>query len=431
MFVQRRPAPWGCILTIWGYHTGVSTASQESDTPRMALTDIKLRNLKTKDKPYKVADFDGLHVLVKPNGSKLWRFKYRIRGKEKLLSIGSYPATSLLEARKVRDEARSQMAGGGDPSQIKREKAMAEKESQGQTFEKIAAMYLTKIKKEGRAPATLVKNEWFMRMAIADFGRMPISEITSPVVLQCLRKPEAKGHYETARRLRSIIGSVFRHAIAVGLAENDPTFALRDALIRPTVTSRAAITDKTEMGGLMRAIDGFQGQVTTKIALNLLAIVVTRPGELRHATWNEFDFSEAVWTIPAPRMKMRLPHKVPLPQEALNLLSNLQELTGYGEFLFPSIRSSKRPMSENTLNAALRRMGYTGSEMTSHGFRATFSTIANESGLWNPDAIERALAHIEKNEVRRAYARGEHWDERVKIADWWGRQLLDFRQLAV
>ena len=397
----------------------------------MALTDTKIRNLKTKDKPYKVADFDGLYVLVKPNGSKLWRFKYRIRGKEKLLAIGSYPATSLLEARKVRDEARSQIADGGDPSQIKREKAMAEKESQDQTFEKIAASYMEKIKKEGRAPATVIKNEWFMGMAIADFGRMPITEITSPVVLRCLRKPEAKGHYETARRLRSIIGSVFRHAIAIGLAENDPTFALRDALIRPTVTSRAAITDKTELGGLMRAIDGFQGQVTTKIALELLAIVVTRPGELRHSTWKEFDFNEAVWTIPAPRMKMRLPHKVPLPKEALYLLANLQELTGYGELLFPSIRSSKRPMSENTLNAALRRMGYTGAEMTSHGFRATFSTIANESGLWNPDAIERALAHTEKNEVRRAYARGEHWNERVKIADWWGKQLLDFRQLAV
>lgn len=217
---------------------------------------------------------------------------------------------------------------------------------------------------------------------------------------------------------------MFRHAIAVGLAENDPTFALRDALIRPTVTSRAAITDKTELGGLMRAINGFQGQTTTKIALELLAIVVTRPGELRHAAWSEFDFNEAVWTIPASRMKMRLSHKVPLPKEALDLLGRLRELTGYGELLFPSIRS----MSENTLNAALRRMGYSGDEMTAHGFRATFSTIANESGLWNPDAIERALAHVEKNAVRRPYLRGEHWDERVKMADWWAGLLSKLRQ---
>ena len=158
-----------------------------------------------------------------------------------------------------------------------------------------------------------------------------------------------------------------------------------------------------------------------------MAIVVTRPGELRHATWNEFDFIEAVWTIPAPRMKMRLPHKVPLPKEAMDLLGKLRELTGYGELLFPSIRSSKRPMSENTLNAALRRMGYTGEEMTSHGFRATFSTITNESDLWNPDAIERALAHVEKNEVRRAYARGEHWDERVKMAKWWSELLIELK----
>jgi integrase len=410
-----------------GVPLGVSVVPQESDTPKMVLTDTKIRNLKSKGKPYKVADFDGLHVLVKPSGSKLWRFKYRILGKEKLLAIGSYPAISLLDARIVRDEARREVARGNDPSQMKREKALVEKEGIGQTFEKISEMYLSKIEKEDRASATMVKNRWYLGMAIAAFGRKPITEITSPVVLRCLRVPEAKGHFETARRLRSTIGSVFRYAIAVGVAEHDPTFALRDALIRPTVVSRAAITDKNNLGGLMRVIDGFQGQPTTRIALEILAIVVTRPGELRHAKWGEFDFDERVWSIPASRMKMRFPHKVPLPNRALELLLQLQELTGYGELLFPSIRSSKRPMSENTLNASLRRMGYSGDEMTAHGFRASFSTLANESGLWNPDAIERALAHVEKNEVRRAYARGEHWEERVRLADWWAGLLEELQ----
>jgi len=393
----------------------------------MTLTDAKIRNLKPKERPFKIADFDGLYIHVTAKGSKLWRMKYRISGKEKLLAIGTYPAVSLLAARKARDDARTQIASGVDPSQLKRENAFAHKDLQSRTFGRVAEMYLDKIEKEGRAEATLKKNRWYLDMAIADFGNRPLNEITSPIVLRCLRKPEGRGHYETARRLRSSIGAVFRHAIAIGLADNDPTFALQGALIRPTVVSRAAITDKKKLGGLMRAIDGFQGQVTTKIALEMLAIVATRPGELRHAVWSEFDFDENVWIIPAERMKMRLPHKVPLTNRVVELLAELRKLTGYGDLLFPSIRSSKRPMSENTLNAALRRMGYSGDEMTSHGFRASFSTLANESGLWNPDAIERALAHVEKNEVRRAYARGEHWDERVRLADWWAGFLQNLK----
>lgn len=260
-----------------GVPKGVSATLLECDTPKMALTDTKIRNLKPKEKPYKVADFDGLHVLVKPNGSKLWRIKYRILGKEKLLAIGSYPAISLLDARKSRDKARSQVAGGDDPSKLKRERALSEREGIGQTFKKLTEMYLAKIEKEGRAPATMVKTRWYLGMAIAAFGHKPVTEITSPIVLRCLRIPEAKGHYGTARRLRSTIGSVFRYAIAIGVAEHDPTFALRDALIRPTVISRAAITDKKALSGLMRAIDGFQNQPTTNIALEMLSIVVTRP----------------------------------------------------------------------------------------------------------------------------------------------------------
>ncbi|MGI9350155.1 MAG: tyrosine-type recombinase/integrase [Rhizobiaceae bacterium] len=393
----------------------------------MALTDARIRNLKPKEKPYKTADYDGLYVLTNPHGSKLWRFKYRLRGKEKLLSIGAYPEVSLIEARFARDEARKQLTQGIDPSESKREKVHQAKISDGCTFGSIAEQYVTKLTKEGRAEVTLRKLDWLIGMANADLGRRPIAEITSPMVLQTLKKTEAKGNYETARRLRSTIGAVFRYAIANGLAENDPTFALRDALITPKVRSRAAITDCRQLGGLMRAIDGFDGQATTRIALEFLALVVTRPGEVRYARWEEFDLENAVWTIPAERMKMRQPHKVPLSKRALVLLEQLHTLTGWGELLFPSIKSAHRPMSENTLNAALRRMGYTGDEMTAHGFRATFSTIANESGLWNPDAIERALAHVETNKIRGAYARGQYWDERVKIADWWSELLLNLR----
>jgi len=398
------------------------------DTPNMALTDARIRNLKPKKKPYKTSDFDGLYILTNPNGSKLWRFKYRLSGKERLLTIGSYPATSLALARKVRDEAREQVARGNDPNDAKRSVAQAVAQNNVNSFAKLAEGYMTKIVKEGRAENTLAKIDWLMGMANADLGSKPISQITSPMVLETLRKVEAKGNYETARRLRSTIGTVFRFAIANGLAENDPTFALRDALITPKVKPRAAITDKKALGGLMRAIDGFDGQITTRIALELLSIVVTRPGELRHARWDEFDLEAAIWMIPAERMKMRKVHKVPLPARALELLSDLEGLTGWADLIFPSIKTPKRPMSENTLNAALRRMGYSGDDMTSHGFRATFSTIANESGLWNADAIERALAHVEPNEVRRAYARAEYWEERVRIADWWSGLLIEIRE---
>ena len=247
------------------------------------------------------------------------------------------------------------------------------------------------------------------------------------MILRCLRKVEAKGNYETAHRLRARIGSVFRYAVASGIADTDPTYALRDALIRPTRVHRAAITDPDALGKLLRAIAVFEGQATTRIGLQLLALLAQRPGELRHAKWEEFNFSEAFWAIPAGKMKMRKDHNVPLPQQALDLLDELRRITGNGNYLFPSLRSWQRPMSENTLNAALRRMGYSGAEMTAHGFRASFSTLANESGLWNRDAIERALAHVEKNEVRRAYARGEHWEERVRLANWWAGQLDQMR----
>lgn len=391
----------------------------------MPLSDIQVRNLKPRERAYKVSDFEGLFVLVKPNGSKLWQFKYRMDGKERLLSIGVYPEVSLAQARKAKEGARSNIAMGQDPSEAKQEEKRLRLEAKGQTFEKIGEAFLAKQRKEGKSAATLSKTEYHLKLANRDFGRKPVTEITAPMILKALRKVEAKGNYETAHRLRARIGSIFRYAVASGVAETDPTYALRDALIRPTRVHRAAIIDPTALGRLIVEIDGFDGQATTRIGLKLLAILAQRPGELRNAKWDEFDFEEKVWSIPAVKMKMRRDHCVPLPEQALVLLEQLQAMNNKGDYLFPSIRTWTRPMSENTLNAALRRMGYSGDEMTAHGFRASFSTLANESGLWNPDAIERALAHVEKNEVRRAYARGEHWEERVRLADWWAAFLED------
>lgn len=267
----------------------------------------------------------------------------------------------------------------------------------------------------------------FIAKANQGLGHRPIAEISSAEILYHLKLFEKRGTYETANRLKTTIGAVFRYAIANGLAENDPTAALKDALIRQKVKSRAAITDKDKLGGLLRSIDGYDGQTTTRIGLQLLAILATRPSELRLAEWSEFNLVEKIWIIPETRMKMRQPHTVPLPDQAITLLKELHEETGWGELLFPSVRSSQRPISENTFNAALRRMGYTKEEMTSHGFRATFSSLANESGLWHPDAIERALAHVERNEVRRAYARSAFWGGRVKLSNWWAGFLDELR----
>ena len=394
----------------------------------MPLSDSQLRFLKPKDKPYKVSDFEGLFVLVKPNGSKLWQFKYRINGIERLLSIGQYPDVSLAKARKAKEAARSQLADGIDPSEAKQEAKAQAREAQGNTFEKIGAAFLSKQQIEGKSKATLDKTAYHLKLANTAFGRKPITEITAPMILKCLRKVEAKGNYETSHRLRARIGSVFRYAVASGLAQTDPTYALKDALIKPTRVHRAAITAPKAFGALLREVDAFEGQATTRIGLQLLALTAQRPGEVRHAKWEEFDFQEKVWALPAAKMKMRRDHNVPLPDQAIALLDELRMITGNGVYLFPSLRSWQRPMSENTLNAALRRMGYSGEEMTAHGFRASFSTLANESGLWNPDAIESALAHVERNEVRKAYNRGLYWDERVKLADWWATVLDDLRQ---
>ncbi len=375
-------------------------------------------------------DGGGLHILVSPSGAKLWRLKYRYRGREKLLSFGPYPLVSLKLAREKRDAAKLLLLEDKDPSEERKLARIQADRERAVTFGAVAEEYLDKLRKEGRAPATLKKVEWLVRQTQPTLWNQPLAQIEAPDVLRVLQRVEANGTYETARRLRSTIGSVSKFAVATGRATHDPTLALAGALIRPQVKSRAAILDRKDLGKLLNKIDGFSGEPATRIALQMLALLAPRPGELRLATWEEFDVDERVWRVPAERMKMRRPHRVPLPAQAIDRLQELRLHTGTSGFLFPSKRSWHKPMSENTVNAALRRLGYSSDQITAHGFRATFSTFANESGLWHPDAVERQLAHIEANDVRRAYLRGEHWEERVKMADWWAGELEGFRTLS-
>ena len=393
----------------------------------MALTDTNCRSAKPKPAPYKLTDGDGLHLLVQPTGSRLWRMAYRFGGKQKTLAFGAYPSLPLAAARKRRDEARELLALGIDPGEAKKQAKAAERAASVNTFGAIADEFVAKHGSEDHRLRTVKKLEWLIRVAKAELGARPIAEIKAPDVLEVLRQVEARGKHETAVRLRSTISRVFRYAIATSRAEADPTVALAGALVTPTVTPRAAVTDAAALGALLRAIDGYGGQPATHAALRLMPILFPRPGELRAAEWAEFDLDAAVWTVPAARTKMRRPHRVPLPGQAVAILRDLHAITGRGKLAFPSVRTVLRPISENTLNAALRRMGYAQDEVTSHGFRATASTLLNESGLWNPDAIERQLAHVEANAVRRAYARGEHWDERVRMMQWWADRLDGLR----
>lgn len=377
-----------------------------------------------------MADAHGLYILVKPNGSKHWHLKYRFLGREKLMSYGPYPLISLKEARDKRDRDRKLLLDGVDPSRVKQQRKRAAEVEARCRFEVLAAELLEKNRQEGRAEQTLKKKAWLMEMANAEIGKRSIVEITPAEVLSVLKRQERLGNIETASRLRTTIGEVFRYAIASGMTAEDPTVSLKGALVRKQVQSRAAITDKKRLGDLLVAIDGYRGYSVVSLGLRLLALLHVRPGELRLARWPEFDLEQATWSIPADRMKMRQEHVVPLPGQAVAILKKLQVLSHREAMVLPSQSLKVKPLSENTFNQALRKMGFSKTEMTAHGFRATFSSLANESGKWNPDAIEKALAHIEANEVRRAYARSAFWDERVQMAQWWADELDALQRVA-
>lgn len=393
----------------------------------MALTDIEIRQASAKNREWKLSDSGGLYLLVRPNGSKLWRMKFRAEGKEQKLAFGKYPLVSLKEARIRRDEARVEIGRGGNPARRRREEKIAEVIRAGDRFECVAEEYIEKCAQEGYAVSTISKANWFLDLLRPSIGKRPIAEITPHELLAALRRIERKGHRESARRTRSFASRVFRYAVATLRAEHDPAQPLRGALIAPIAKHYAAITDPEKLGGLMRAIDTYDGSPMTAYALKIAPHVFVRPGELRHADWSEVDLDNATWKIPAGKMKSRRPHAVPLSRQVRDLLLELRELRGGRGYLFASLHASQRPMSENTLNAALRRLGYSGDEMTAHGLRATASTLLNESGLWSIDAIERSLAHKDSNAVRSIYHRGQHWEERVAMAQWWSDYLDQLR----
>ena len=389
----------------------------------MPLTDTQLRNLKPKPSQYRKSDGGGLYIEVAPGGSKLWRLAYRFDGKQKVLVLGSYPETPLARAREKRLAAKGLLQDGIDPGA----KAKADREERRalaeDTFSALAQELLERSEREGRAAITISKKRWLLNMAEADIGKRPITEITAKEILTPLKRLEEKGHYESAIRMRAVIGQVFRHAIRTGRAENDPTFGLRGAIITPKVTHRPAIIEREPFLKLVQHVWTYQGSAETQAALKLMVLLYPRPGELRLSYWKEFDLEKRTWTIPETRAKMRRQHIKPLSAPAISVLKDLQKLNNRSLLVFPSNQSPGKSISEVTMNHALRRMGYGQDEHTPHGFRASASSLLNESGLWNSDAIEAELGHLSADEVRRAYSRSRYWEERVKMAEWWAGEV--------
>jgi integrase len=393
----------------------------------MGLTAVAIKAAKGREKQYKLTDSDGLHLLVMPSGQRYWRMNYRHLGRYKTLAFGVWPEVDLADARAKRDEARRVLAKGIDPAEKLKLDRIAVSVAAASTFQTVAVEWLAKIEREDLSPVTLKKNRWLLSFTYPALGKRPIADISPHELLAVLRKVEARGRHESAKRIRATCSQVFRYAIATARADRDIAADLKGALTVPKVTHRAAITTPLEAGALLRAIAGFEGHPVTWAALRLLPHVFVRPGELRYAEWADFDLDKAIWTIPPHKTKMRRVHSVPLSRQALDIIAGIEADGAYSNYLFPSLRSAKRPMSENTINAALRRLGYAQDEMTGHGFRAMASTLLNEMGKWNPDAIERQLAHADNNAVRRAYTRGEYWNERVAMMQDWSDYLDQLR----
>ncbi len=389
----------------------------------MPLTDIKVRSAKPKEKPYKLSDSGGLFLLVTPKGFRYWRLKYRFEAKEKLLAIGVYPEISLAEAREKRDQAKKQLINGVDPSAFKKISKQAVKMEKEGNFEFVAREWHLKNKaiwtpKHGELIIRRLENYIFPWL-----GTYQIGEISAPQLLEALRRIEYKGALETAHRVQQICGQIFRYAVATGRASRDPTSDLRGALAPTKVKHYASIVEPKKVGELLRAINGYDGFFVTKCALRLAPLVFVRPGELRNAEWAEIDFDKAEWNIPTEKMKMRQAHLVPLSHQALTILKELYPLTGTGKYLFPGILTAKRPMSDNTINAALKRLGYESKEITGHDFRAMARTLLDEVLGFRPDIIEHQLAHAVRDPLGRAYNRTSHLQIRKEMMQKWADYL--------
>ena len=415
---QRQPSHYG------GNSRG-NWNTENSVTPKayMPLTDTVIRNTKPGPKPVKLSDADGLYLLLQPNGSRWWRIKFYVDGAERMLSLGVYPEVSLKRARERRDEIRRQVADGIDPSAVRK----AEKRAQAHTFEAVACEWIAKQTPHWSTEYARNITRRLEQHLFPWIGSKPIGKLGAADVLEPLQRIEKRGKHETAHRARANCGEIFRYAVATRRAERDPTVDLRGALASVESKHYASVKDPVQVGQLLRAIDGYDAKaVAINVALRLLPLVFVRPGELRLALWQEFDLDKAEWRIPAGRMKMRVTHIVPLATQAVEMLRDLRTVTGPDGYLFPSIRSSARSISENTINAALRRLGYTTEEMTGHGFRSIASTLLNEQG-WNPDAIERQLSHGERDKVRGAYNFAEYLPERRTMMQAWADYLDTLR----
>lgn len=392
----------------------------------MHLSHFAIEHAKPKKKAYRLSDGEGLALLVQPSGSKLWQLRFRHDGKENVLSFGKYPYVSLAEAREKRTDARKLLAKGISPSAQKRlDRITSELEAQ-QTFGVVADEYIDRMKDRGAAEATLTKTTWLLKDLAKPIENRPVREIHPKELLDLLQRIEKSGRRETARRLRGTMSSVFKLAIFTLRADADPTAPILGALLPPKVQSRAAITDEAELGALLNTLDEYDGWPTITAALQFLILTCVRPGEVRGAIRSEFNLDKAEWTIPAERMKMRQPHKVPLSRQALKILKDIWTFSEGAELVFPSIRSNKRPLSENAFNSALRRMGYPKDQVTAHGFRSTASSMLNDRE-YNPDVIEAILAHQDGNSVRRTYNRATYWDQRVVLMQGWADLLDDLR----
>lgn len=389
------------------------------------LADVKVSKAKPKEKDYMLFDGGGLYLLVTTSGGKLWRFKYRFDGQERRLAFGSYPDVSIADARQRREDARKMLANGVDPAAAKKAAQEAAAQAVASTFEKVAADWFAKRRPEWvESHAVSVKGR-LDNYILPAFGSKPIAEVTAADIRTMLLKIEARGTVEAAKRVKVICGQVFRHAVAYDLVTHDPSASLKPSELFRKVEKRhfAAVTDPKELAPLLRAIEGYIGGIETRCALRLLPLLMLRPGELRHLEWSEIDVEEVRISIPAEKMKMRHAHLVPLSRQALTILEEIRPLTGGGKYLFPSVRSAERPISDNTLNACFRRMGYDNKTVTAHGFRATARTILDEVLGFRPDIIEHQLAHAVKDPNGRAYNRTAFVNDRSKMMQQWADYL--------
>lgn len=390
------------------------------------LTDTKIRSLKPRSSAYRVSDAQGLCIEVRPTGAKVWRYRYRHAGKASMVTMApDYPALSLTMARAERDRLRALVQTGTNPADAARIARATKMENAANTFAATATEFLAKRSREGMGAGSMARDQRMIEKDLAGISQLPVAEITAPVLLAALRKLEHRGVLETAHRARGFAGRVFRYAIATGRAERDPSADLRGALIQPQTKHFASITDPTRIGDLLRAIYSYKGSPVTIAALKLAPLVFVRPGELRKARWADLNLDHGEWRYTASKTKT--PHLVPLASQAVEILRDLHPLTKHGEYVFPSVRSQRRPMSENTINAALRGMGFDNDTMSGHGFRAMARTVLDEVLHFRPDYIEHQLAHAVRDPNGRAYNRTAHLPERRKMMQGWADYLDSLR----